>query len=110
MDADSLYICSFDIPHWDLQGDAIMTDKFIRLTPDRQAKRGALWNKERYIPETKAGVKTAPFEAHARFEVSGQGTKLFGDGMAIWLTKQRGGSGPVYGAPDGNVWQRQASL
>jgi len=93
-----------DIPHWDYSGDTSIADKYIRLTPDRQSKRGQLWNREPWNPTGKSAQKnTAPFEVHTRFEVSGQGTKLFGDGMAIWLTKQKGGTGPIFGNPDGFI-------
>ena len=32
------------MPYWDFVGNAVVSDEFIRLTPDRQSKRGALWN------------------------------------------------------------------
>ncbi len=32
------------IPYWDFYGHAVVSDDFIRLTPDRQSKRGSLWN------------------------------------------------------------------
>ena len=57
--------------------------QYIRLTPDRQSKRGQLWNTVPWNPTTTGSQKNAPFELHTRFEVSGQGKKLFGDGMAV---------------------------
>lgn len=56
--------------------------QYIRLTPDRQSKRGQLWNTVPWSPRY-ATDSRAPFELHTRFEVSGQGKKLFGDGMAV---------------------------
>lgn len=32
------------IPHWDMLGSTMVTNNFIRLTPDRQSKMGAIWN------------------------------------------------------------------
>jgi mannose-binding lectin 2 len=32
------------IPYWNWIGNTVVTDDYIRLTPDRQTKRGAVWN------------------------------------------------------------------
>lgn len=32
------------IPNWNWIGNTVVTDEYIRLTPDRQTKRGAVWN------------------------------------------------------------------
>lgn len=32
------------VPNWDFQGSTIITDKYVRLTPDLQSKSGAIWN------------------------------------------------------------------
>lgn len=32
------------IPYWDFLGNTIVTNNYIRLTPDLQSKQGALWN------------------------------------------------------------------
>ena len=37
------------IPDWDIMGHTVVADDFIRLTPDRQSKRGALWNTKAYF-------------------------------------------------------------
>jgi hypothetical protein len=41
-------ICStgggMTIPDWDLGGNTFVSNEYIRLTPDHQSKRGALWN------------------------------------------------------------------
>lgn len=34
------------MPGWDFYGNAVISDDFVRLTPDRQAKEGMLWNHE----------------------------------------------------------------
>lgn len=32
------------IPYWDFMGSTMVTNNYIRLTPDLQSKQGALWN------------------------------------------------------------------
>ncbi len=34
------------------------------------------------------------------FKVSGESTNLFGDGLAIWISKERAQPGPVFGSVD----------
>ena len=33
-----------DIPYWEFGGASVVTNSYIRLTPDRQSKNGNLWN------------------------------------------------------------------
>lgn len=40
------------------------------------------------------------WEILIHFAVHGQGKSLFGDGFAVWYTKERGQSGPVLGNRD----------
>ncbi|KAI6058930.1 VIP36-like protein isoform X2 [Aix galericulata] len=111
---------------WDLQGNAMVMPQYIRLTPDLQSKRGAVWN--RVLPQTPLPVRgSAPagpivrrefpcylrdWELQVHFKIHGQGKKnLNGDGFAIWYTKdrmqpgERSGAlgtvpGPVFGSKD----------
>lgn len=92
----------FDIPHWDFGGDTSIDDKHIRLTPDRQSKQGNLWNTAPWDPKS-VPDKYPPFEIRMTFSVTGQGEKLFGDGFALWFTKQRLAPGPVFGSQDGFI-------
>lgn len=32
------------IPYWDFMGSTMVTNNYIRLTPDSQSKQGAIWN------------------------------------------------------------------
>jgi len=94
-----------DIPGWSYAGSTVIGEgdhksNYLRITPDRQSKVGNLWCKTPWMPVTKEGDTTAPFEAFLRFKVHGQGTKLFGDGFALWLTKESNEFGDVFGAPD----------
>lgn len=79
-------------PHsWVVQGDTDVKSGFIRLTPDRQSKRGTLWSRE------SIGA-TPEFSATLTFRISGQGKKLFGDGIGLWLTQfTRQQQGEVHG-------------
>lgn len=33
------------LPNWDLMGGTMVTNSFIRLTPDQQSRMGGIWNK-----------------------------------------------------------------
>jgi len=45
-------------------------------------------------------VMTRNWEVHVGFKVHGKGSELFGDGFAIWYTKERMQTGPVFGSKD----------
>lgn len=77
------------IPNWDFIGNTVVTDDYIRLTPDRQTKKGAVWG---FKP-----MPDASWEMTAQFKVSGQGTSMFGDGFALWYTKERNNLGSALG-------------
>lgn len=32
------------MPYWDFMGSTMVTNNYVRLTPDLQSKQGALWN------------------------------------------------------------------
>ncbi|XP_004536069.1 vesicular integral-membrane protein VIP36 [Ceratitis capitata] len=81
-----------NLPYWDFLGHTMVTSNYIRLTPDLQSKSGALWN---FSP-----VMTRNWEIHVTFKVHGKGTELYGDGLAIWYTKERMQPGPVFGSKD----------
>ena len=66
---------------WRASGSAAVHTNFVRLTPDRQSKKGAVW------ASTSLGV--TELSATLKFRISGQGKKYFGDGMALWLTDAR---------------------
>ena len=77
---------------WDIMGSVIFTNNYIRLTPDHQSKKGAIWNN---IPNY-----SRDWELHVHFKVHGSGTELFGDGFGIWYTKERNQLGNVFGNKD----------
>jgi len=73
-------------------GDTIVrADKYIRLASDRPSQTGWIFSK---VPLTATN-----WEIEFEFKIHGKGN-LHADGMALWLTKQRATSGPVFGATD----------
>ncbi|KAG0640023.1 legume-like lectin family-domain-containing protein [Tuber brumale] len=77
---------------FDWGGDTIVrADQYIRLTSDRQQQAGWLWSR---LPLTATN-----WEIEVEFKIHGEG-HLYGDGMAMWITKQRAMQGPVFGAAD----------
>jgi len=77
---------------WDFGADAIIrTDKHVRLTSDKQSRDGWIFSR---VPLTATN-----WEIEVEFKIHGTGN-LHGDGMAMWLTRQRGQQGPVFGSTD----------
>lgn len=79
-------------PYWDFVGSTIVTNKFIRLTSDAQSLQGGLWNT---IP-----IQFKDWEIQFQFKNHGSGKDLYGDGFAMWYTKERNQMGPVFGSKD----------
>ncbi|KAJ7108434.1 legume-like lectin [Mycena crocata] len=78
---------------WDFGADAyVNTNKHVRLTQMRPSQMGWLWSR---LPLTATN-----FVVEVEFKVSGDSGHLFGDGMAVWLTKERTQPGPVFGNQD----------
>ncbi|KAL0979169.1 hypothetical protein UPYG_G00181600 [Umbra pygmaea] len=76
--------------YWDLMGNAMITTEYVRLTPDLQSRQGAVWSR---IP-----CYLRDWELQVHFKVHGHAKKnLNGDGMALWYTKERMQTGPVFG-------------
>ncbi|PTB81156.1 concanavalin A-like lectin/glucanase [Trichoderma longibrachiatum ATCC 18648] len=77
---------------FDFGGDTIIrTDSYIRLTSDRPSQNGWLFSR---VPLTATN-----WEVEVEFKVHGKNS-LYGDGFAMWITKQRGQLGPVFGHAD----------
>ncbi|KAI9311353.1 legume-like lectin family-domain-containing protein [Dichotomocladium elegans] len=79
---------------FDFGGDAVInTNKQVRLaSAGRQSQQGYLWSR---LPLTATN-----FEIEFEFKVGGQPGTFYGDGFAMWLTKQRSTLGPVFGSMD----------
>ncbi|KAK8202268.1 hypothetical protein M8818_005796 [Zalaria obscura] len=77
---------------FDYGGDAIIrADKYIRLASDRPSQSGWIFSR---VPLTATN-----WEVEVEFNINGKGN-LFGDGMAMWMTKERAQQGPVFGSTD----------
>jgi mannose-binding lectin 2 len=77
---------------FDFGGDAVIrTDQFVRLTGEYPSRAGWVFSR---VPLTATN-----WEIEVEFKIEGTGA-LYGDGMAIWLTKQRAQQGPVFGFTD----------
>ncbi|KAF9582000.1 hypothetical protein BGW38_000793, partial [Lunasporangiospora selenospora] len=78
---------------FDFGGDAIInTHRYVRLTQDMASQNGWLWS--RYPMEAEN------FQVEVEFQIGGRGEGVVGDGMALWLTKERAEIGPVFGNRD----------
>ncbi|RLN91963.1 hypothetical protein BBJ28_00018178 [Nothophytophthora sp. Chile5] len=77
VDADGKRQISDDIIYG---GTTEVKKNFIRLTPDRQSKRGHIWTKTTVDRDELVSVVT--------YRIHGQGKKWFGDGMGLWFTNE----------------------
>ncbi|KAI1435789.1 concanavalin A-like lectin/glucanase domain-containing protein [Xylaria sp. CBS 124048] len=74
---------------YDFGGDTVIRpDSYIRLSSERPSQNGWLFSR---VPLTATN-----WEIEVEFKIHGKNT-LFGDGFAMWLTKDRGEPGPVFG-------------
>uniref|UniRef100_K3W778 L-type lectin-like domain-containing protein n=1 Tax=Globisporangium ultimum (strain ATCC 200006 / CBS 805.95 / DAOM BR144) TaxID=431595 RepID=K3W778_GLOUD len=64
--------------NWNMGGATTVNRHFVRLTPDRQSKRGFLWSKKK--------IESKEFSIVFTFRISGQAASWFGDGLALWIT------------------------
>ncbi|KOS18328.1 L-type lectin-like domain-containing protein [Escovopsis weberi] len=77
---------------FDFGGDTIIrTDSYIRLTSDRPSQNGWLFSR---VPLTATN-----WEVEVEFRIHGK-NNLYGDGFAMWMTRERGQLGPVFGHSD----------
>jgi len=63
------------LPYWRLEGDAYATTDFVRVVPDRQSKRGGLWNT---MPN-----HFSNWEMVTKLRISGT-SHMGADGMGMW--------------------------
>jgi len=77
---------------WDFGGNALIrADAYVRLTGAHPSQSGYMVSR---IPLTATN-----WEVEFEFKISGTG-HLFGDGMAMWVTKDRVDQGEVFGMKD----------
>jgi len=79
---------------WDFGGDTVIrtdTNGYVRLTGEIGSRAGWIFSR---VPLTATN-----WEIEVEFKIEGTGT-LYGDGMALWLTKERAQGGAVFGFKD----------
>lgn len=81
-------------------GSTVVHNNFVRLTPDRQSKRGTLWSTQAlYTSMNNPGMDS--LNSVLKFRISGQGKNFFGDGLAMWITQHsHPHDGPIHGFTD----------
>ncbi|KAH3744082.1 vesicular integral-membrane protein VIP36 [Pelomyxa schiedti] len=77
---------SFNLGNWKVTGDASMFERWVRLAPDRQAKKGGFWSQ---IPNT-----SPDWEVEYQFKIHGV-SRIGADGMAFWYLTQRSSDTPM---------------
>ncbi|KAF7846064.1 hypothetical protein BT93_L5332 [Corymbia citriodora subsp. variegata] len=77
---------------WDFGGSTVVrADQYIRLAGQHPSESGWLWTR---IPLTATN-----WQVEVEFKIHGSGS-LYGDGMAMWVTKERAERGSVFGMKD----------
>lgn len=77
---------------WDFGGTAVIrADQYVRLSGQYPSSAGWIFSR---VPLTATN-----WEIEVEFKISGTGS-LYGDGMAMWITKERGEMGSVFGMKD----------
>lgn len=76
---------------WEYQDVLTGASSYVRLTSDRPSQSGWLFSR---VPLTATN-----WEIEVEFKISGK-NHLYGDGFAMWITKQRAQQGPVFGSAD----------
>lgn len=66
--------------NWRSGGSTVINNNFVRLTPDQQSKKGALWSRE--------SLEISSFSSIIKFRISGKGRDFYGDGIALWIVQQ----------------------
>jgi mannose-binding lectin 2 len=77
---------------WDFGGSTVIRpDRYVRLTAQQPSQAGWIFSR---VPLTATN-----WEIEIDFRISGTGN-LFGDGFAMWVTKERAEMGTVFGMKD----------
>eukprot|EP01126_Amoeba_proteus_P022225 TRINITY_DN2251_c0_g3_i7.p1 TRINITY_DN2251_c0_g3~~TRINITY_DN2251_c0_g3_i7.p1 ORF type:complete len:415 (-),score=71.40 TRINITY_DN2251_c0_g3_i7:210-1454(-) len=77
---------------WKTYGSAMVTDRFVQLTPNDKSKAGGIWNQKPH--------KVRDWEVHLKVVIGG-GNVMGADGMAFWYISKPGSEGPVFGGSQG---------
>nr|CCA25650.1 lectin putative [Albugo laibachii Nc14] len=75
---------------WTFGGNTQVKKSFIRLTPNRQSKRGHIWHEKPITTDELSGILS--------FRIHGSSRYVYADGLAIWITHERAHrDGPNHG-------------
>jgi len=78
---------------YDVGGTTVINvDKYYRLTPDYQSRKGWIWSKNKFSPKF--------FSVDITYHIHGKGTTVYGDGFAFWMTSEKLGVGNALGASE----------
>ncbi|KAI9633926.1 lectin [Dioszegia hungarica] len=78
---------------WDFGADTIInTNKHVRLVQDKPSQNGYLWSR---MP-----LSVMNWQIEFEFKVDGSAHNIYGDGFALWISKDRAKVGPVFGSVD----------
>lgn len=80
-----------EVPHWILTGAAVVTDNYVRLTPNVQDKTGHFTNMEPFDLDA--------FELVVGFRVHKPSGDYGADGFGIWISEIPRTDGPLLGHP-----------
>jgi len=85
------YLVRGTIPFWKFEGDTVVTDDYVRLTPAEKSRKGAIWNTKLYVFDA--------WEVEMKIKI-GSPTALGADGMVFWYVQDFYKDGPMYGSAD----------
>jgi mannose-binding lectin 2 len=66
------------------------TNKHVRLVQDKPSQNGYLWSR---MP-----LAVMNWQIEFEFKVDGSAHNIYGDGFALWISKDRAKTGPVFGS------------
>ena len=85
------HVFTIGLPFWEFGGDAVLTDAYLRLTPDSPSRSGYAWNLEPL--RLNAWELTIGFHVHSKSAIGA-------DGFALWFVdKVSRNGGPLFGHP-----------
>lgn len=79
------------IPHFNVMGDVIPSNDYMRLAPSVRSQKGAIWSQ---LP-----TDYEFWTVDLKFMISGRG-RIGGDGLAFWFVREPNILGSVYGSKD----------
>ncbi|KAG5178459.1 legume-like lectin family-domain-containing protein [Tribonema minus] len=83
------------VPHWEISGDAIVKQSFLRVTPDKPHQLGHVWSR--------TTLDSDDFSVIWKFRISGRQSETFGDFLALSIT-----TAPRYA--EGDAYRQKADF